>query len=45
MKNNTSPSNLGVVVSVRGSIVDIWFDAHFPAIHSVLRAMANTMPP
>jgi F-type H+-transporting ATPase subunit beta len=28
----------GVVVSVRGSVVDIQFDEHLPAIHSVLRA-------
>jgi len=30
MKNRTSPSNLGAVVSVRGSVVDIGFDAHLP---------------
>jgi F-type H+-transporting ATPase subunit beta len=28
----------GVVVSVRGSVVDIRFDEHLPPIHSVLRA-------
>lgn len=31
-------SNTGVVVSVRGSVVDIRFDGDLPPIHSVLRA-------
>jgi len=34
-------SNLGVVVSIRGSVVDIRFDKHLPAIFSVLRAGAK----
>ena len=38
MGNKTSPSNLGVVVSVRGSVVDIRFDDRLPPIYSVLRA-------
>jgi len=38
MKNQTSPSNIGVVVSVRGSVVDIRFDAHLPPIYSLLQA-------
>ena len=38
MKNKTSLSNLGVVVSVRGSVVDIQFDAHLPPIYSLLHA-------
>src|ERR1035437_8790141 len=38
MEDKTSSSNLGVVVSVRGSVVDIRFDGHLPPIHSVLRA-------
>jgi F-type H+-transporting ATPase subunit beta len=38
MENKASPSNLGVVVSVRGSIVDIRFGEHLPSIYSVLRA-------
>lgn len=41
MDNNTSkpnPANLGAVVSVRGSVVDIRFDAHLPSIYSLLRA-------
>lgn len=31
-------SNTGVVVSVRGGVVDIRFDGDLPPIHSVLRA-------
>ena len=38
MKNKTSPLNVGAVVSVRGSVVDIRFDAHLPPIYSLLRA-------
>jgi F-type H+-transporting ATPase subunit beta len=38
MKTRTSPSNLGAVVSVRGSVVDIRFDAHLPPIYSLLYA-------
>ena len=38
MENKTSPSNLGAVVSVRGSVVDIRFDAHLPPIYSLLHA-------
>jgi F-type H+-transporting ATPase subunit beta len=38
MKYKTSPLNLGTVVSVRGSVVDIRFDEHLPPINSVLRA-------
>jgi len=38
MGDNKSPSNLGVVVSVRGSVVDIRFDAHLPPIYSLLQA-------
>jgi F-type H+/Na+-transporting ATPase subunit beta len=34
-------TNLGEVVSVRGSVVDIRFDAHLPAIYSLLRAGAH----
>ena len=36
MESKTSLSNLGVVVSVRGSVVDIRFDEHLPPIYSVL---------
>ena len=38
MKYKVSPSNSGVVVSVRGSVVDIRFDAHLPPIYSLLHA-------
>lgn len=38
MKENV---NLGSIVSVRGSVVDVWFDAHLPAINTVLRAGKN----
>ena len=38
MGNKTSLSNIGVVVSVRGSVLDIRFDEHLPPIYSVLRA-------
>jgi F-type H+-transporting ATPase subunit beta len=38
MGDRTSPSNVGAVVSVRGSVVDIWFDDHLPPIYSVVRA-------
>ena len=34
----TPPTNSGAVVSVRGSVVDIRFDAHLPPIYSVLHA-------
>ncbi|MBE0603423.1 MAG: F0F1 ATP synthase subunit beta, partial [Deltaproteobacteria bacterium] len=32
------PGNRGSVVSVRGSVVDIRFESHLPAIYSLLRA-------
>jgi len=38
MENQESQSNSGVVVSVRGSVVDIRFDHRLPPIYSVLRA-------
>ena len=34
----TDIPNLGVVVSVRGSVVDVRFDANLPPIHSMLQA-------
>src|ERR1039458_10029387 len=40
-ENKTQVSNLGVVVSVRGSVVDIRFDDRLPPIYSVLRAGAE----
>ena len=33
-----APTNVGTVVSVRGSVVDVRFDGKLPPIHSVLRA-------
>jgi len=38
MESKTIPSNLGAVVMVRGSVVDIRFDQHLPPIYSLLRA-------
>ena len=38
MGDKTRPLNLGAVISVRGSVVDVRFDAHLPSIHSLLRA-------
>ncbi len=38
MSKDSAPANLGVVVSVRGSVVEIRFDSHLPSIYSVLRA-------
>ncbi len=38
MKDRKNTPNLGVVVAVRGSVVDIRFDAHLPPIYSLLYA-------
>lgn len=38
MKDQIKPTNPGTVVSVRGSVVDVRFDAQLPLIYSVLRA-------
>ena len=38
MERKTNLPNLGLVVSVRGSVVDVRFDAHLPPIYTVLRA-------
>ena len=38
MGNKTSALNVGAVVSVRGSFVDVRFGAHLPPIYSLLRA-------
>ena len=38
METAPSVANSGVVVSVRGSVVDIRFDEHLPPIYSLLRA-------
>jgi F-type H+-transporting ATPase subunit beta len=41
MEIKTGLPNQGVVVAVRGSVVDIRFDEHLPPIYSVLRAGAE----
>ena len=38
MKTKDSTPNVGAVVAVRGSVVDIRFDSHLPPIYSVLHA-------
>jgi F-type H+-transporting ATPase subunit beta len=38
MRNNSRASNSGVVVTVRGSVVDMRFDAQLPPIYALLRA-------
>ena len=41
MENKASSSNLGAIVSVRGSVVDIRFDGHLPPIYTLLHAQAG----
>jgi F-type H+-transporting ATPase subunit beta len=41
MRNKSTPSNSGAVVSVRGSVVDVRFDQFLPPIYSMLRAGAE----
>lgn len=41
MESRTNLSNLGVIVSVRGSVVDIRFEEHLPPICTLLRAGAQ----
>ncbi len=38
---DAATANTGTVISVRGSVVDIRFESHLPAIHTVLRAGAE----
>lgn len=38
MKTRTNPPNTGSVVSIRGSVVDVWFEIHLPPIYSLLHA-------
>src|SRR5471032_1311536 len=38
MQNQATPSNPGVVVSVRGSVVDVRFDGPLPPVYSLLHA-------
>ena len=37
MASTSGQSNMGIIVAVRGSVVDICFDAHLPPIYSMLR--------
>ncbi len=41
MKDQATSANLGTVVSVRGSVVDVRFNERLPPIYSVLRAGAD----
>lgn len=41
MTQSTSSSHSGVVISIRGSVVDIRFDRRLPPIHTMLRAGAD----
>jgi len=41
MESKTSPSNIGMLVSVRGSVVDVRFDERLPPIYSILHAGAD----
>jgi F-type H+-transporting ATPase subunit beta len=41
MEGTSKSSNIGVIVSVRGSVVDIRFDVHLPPIYSILLAGAE----
>jgi F-type H+/Na+-transporting ATPase subunit beta len=41
MNIQSSPANIGMVVSVRGSVVDIRFDKYLPPIYSLLHAGAE----
>ncbi len=41
MKDKANSTNLGTVVSVRSSVVDVRVDEHLPPIYSVLRAGAD----
>jgi len=38
MEGKNSPLNFGKVISVRGSIVDVLFERHLPAVYTLLRA-------
>ncbi|HTV95495.1 MAG TPA: F0F1 ATP synthase subunit beta [Steroidobacteraceae bacterium] len=41
MQGNIDPPNVGEIVAVRGSVIDVRFDARLPAIHTLLRARAS----
>ncbi len=42
MEDRVRGTNIGAVVSVRGSVVDVQFDGHLPRIYSVLHAGENS---
>ena len=37
-KNKSNSLNTGKVVSVRGSVVDVWFENHLPSIYTSLHS-------
>jgi F-type H+-transporting ATPase subunit beta len=41
MTNDSGASNAGMVVTVRGSVVDMRFNTQLPPIYSLLRAGKN----
>lgn len=41
-KDNNAP-NLGKVISVRGSVVDVWFEGYLPHIYTLLHAQEKTI--
>ncbi|AWV96796.1 F0F1 ATP synthase subunit beta [Arcticibacterium luteifluviistationis] len=40
-QSNDSVLSFGKIISVRGSVVDVWFDNNLPAIYSLLRTGKN----
>jgi F-type H+-transporting ATPase subunit beta len=42
MKDNATPADAGIVVAVRGSVVDVRFERRLPLIYSVLHAGADS---
>src|ERR1700722_18122340 len=42
MEAKASSTNQGIVVAVRGSVVDVRFEDHLPRIYSVLRAGSDS---
>jgi F-type H+-transporting ATPase subunit beta len=43
MTDNTSSTNLGTVILIRGSVVDVHFATHLPPIHSLLHAQEGNI--
>src|ERR1017187_9587291 len=44
MENTSNPLNCGAGIAVRGSVVDMRFDAHLPPIYSLLHAKEGKIP-